>query len=759
MKNKIISSLFLLSGTFAFAQVGLNTADPKATLDIMAKNATGTSTTPEGLLIPRVDRQKAQSMTGVRTSTLIFVDNISTGSATGTAANIDNVGFYHFDGTRWIRLNFDPVLYAPVNLYNTDGTLEGNRIVSQSDKSLSFTATASNAFSVDGDTFSVDAKANRIGIGTITPAERVDVKGAVAFTGQAAVNKTGAGTIDYAFPTSSPQTRILSWGPDTATNGTISFWTGLGGAATSEKMRIHSDGSVGINTTAPKAKLDIIGSTFGVRNSATSGSWDNIWFDLKNAYAPSINASGAETGLQFKVGKNAVGTYGDENQVLTTVATMSPEGNMGIGTSSPANSAILELSATNKGFLPPRLTTAQRDALNPKPAGLMVYNVNTNCLEFWNSASWVSTCAVTAPPAGTVTTLNCAGATNNGTIVTGSNTSVTSVIPYTGGNGGTHGGQVVTSTGVTGLTATLSSGNFVNGTGTLTYTITGTPSSAGTANFAINIGGRTCSLSRSVTAAPGSVVNLNCGSATNNGTLSSGVAASNVSSVVPYTGGNGGTHSGQSVASTGVTGLTATLTAGSFANGAGNLTYAITGTPSTSGTANFAINIGGQSCILSRTVNAPAGTIVTLNCLGVIKNGDLQFGTAASGVSFEIPYTGGNGGSHSGQTITSTGVTGLTATLTAGNFANGAGSLIYTVTGTPSAAGTANFAINIGGRTCTISVGVLGACTAEGIYEYPADPKKYIRCIKIGGQFYRYIFTCPDGSTFNPSLKKCIITQ
>jgi uncharacterized protein (TIGR02145 family) len=98
-----------------------------------------------------------------------------------------------------------------------------------------------------------------------------------------------------------------------------------------------------------------------------------------------------------------------------------------------------------------------------------------------------------------------------------------------------------------------------------------------------------------------------------------------------------------------------------------------------------------------------AGSITALNCGSATNNGTLTQGTAASGVSSSVPYTGGNGGTHNGQTVTSTGVTGLTATLVAGTFANGAGSLTYNITGTPSASGTANFALNIGGQTCTLS--------------------------------------------------------
>lgn len=93
-------------------------------------------------------------------------------------------------------------------------------------------------------------------------------------------------------------------------------------------------GRVGIGNTAPAAKLDITGTTFGMKMAQGSGSWDNIWFNLTSSI-PSINVSGAESGLQFNVGANSVGTYGD-GQTLTTVATMLSNGNMGVGTTTPA---------------------------------------------------------------------------------------------------------------------------------------------------------------------------------------------------------------------------------------------------------------------------------------------------------------------------------------------------------------------------------------------------------------------------------------
>ncbi len=95
--------------------------------------------------------------------------------------------------------------------------------------------------------------------------------------------------------------------------------------------------------------------------------------------------------------------------------------------------------------------------------------------------------------------------------------------------------------------------------------------------------------------------------------------------------------------------------------------------------------------------------IASLSCGSPTHNGSLTAGTAASGVSTVIGYTGGDGSAYAGQSISSTGVTGLVATLSAGSFASGAGSVTYTITGTPSQGGTATFSVIIGGRSCSFS--------------------------------------------------------
>ncbi|MEK9603815.1 MAG: hypothetical protein VW127_05255 [Flavobacteriaceae bacterium] len=52
-------------------------------------------------------------------------------------------------------------------------------------------------------------------------------------------------------------------------------------------------------------------------------------------------------------------------------------------------SAILQLNSTTQGFLPPRMTTAQINAISNPTEGLMVYNTVSNSLALFNETNWV----------------------------------------------------------------------------------------------------------------------------------------------------------------------------------------------------------------------------------------------------------------------------------------------------------------------------------------------------------------------------------
>jgi len=102
------------------------------------------------------------------------------------------------------------------------------------------------------------------------------------------------------------------------------------------------------------------------------------------------------------------------------------------------------------------------------------------------------------------------------------------------------------------------------------------------------------------------------------------------------------------------------------------------------------------------------GNINSLECDSAAFSGQLLKDQSTIGANFKVPYSGGNGGTYNEQNVTSTGVSGLTATLKAGNFENGNGVLTYEVSGTPISSGVASFEINVGGKSCTIHQTVCG---------------------------------------------------
>ena len=59
--------------------------------------------------------------------------------------------------------------------------------------------------------------------------------------------------------------------------------------------------------------------------------------------------------------------------------------NVGIGTTTPNSSALLELYDTARGLLIPRLTTGQRDAIGNPAHALMIFNIETFCLEVYDA--------------------------------------------------------------------------------------------------------------------------------------------------------------------------------------------------------------------------------------------------------------------------------------------------------------------------------------------------------------------------------------
>ncbi|QLH54811.1 MAG: hypothetical protein CH6_4159 [Candidatus Kapaibacterium sp.] len=96
--------------------------------------------------------------------------------------------------------------------------------------------------------------------------------------------------------------------------------------------------------------------------------------------------------------------------------------NVGIGTTTPDNSAILELYSTSHGFLVPRLTTTQRNAISSPATGLLIYNLDNQRFEYYNGTQWV---AVVSSVATVPFNLIASGTNTTATMVVGSGASIT----------------------------------------------------------------------------------------------------------------------------------------------------------------------------------------------------------------------------------------------------------------------------------------------------------------------------------------------
>src|SRR5690554_3734319 len=73
---------------------------------------------------------------------------------------------------------------------------------------------------------------------------------------------------------------------------------------------------------------------------------------------------------------------------------LNAQDNVGIGTTTPEATAVLDVSANDKGMLVPRLTTAQRVGIASPAEGLLVYDVDNECFYYYKtSTNWESLCA------------------------------------------------------------------------------------------------------------------------------------------------------------------------------------------------------------------------------------------------------------------------------------------------------------------------------------------------------------------------------
>lgn len=245
--------------------------------------------------------------------------------------------------------------------------------------------------------FFVNVQAQNVGIGVSQPLIKIDAEqGSIFGTSKTQVgqhdilnrgNKVSFGTIDSIDVTEFAGMNIsVVPGTSSGNASQISFHTWEANTSFSRPvMTINGSGTIGINTifgANPDYRLHVIGSDNQFGNSGKKG----IRIETNS---PGMNALSIGNGSRVEI---------DDPTTAGGRFTVHENGNVGIGTAAPATSAKMDVSSTTQGFLPPRMTDLQRNAITNPVAGLIIYC--TNCLnsnstvpgevEVYNGVSWTN---------------------------------------------------------------------------------------------------------------------------------------------------------------------------------------------------------------------------------------------------------------------------------------------------------------------------------------------------------------------------------
>ena len=174
-----------------------------------------------------------------------------------------------------------------------------------------------------------------------------------------------------------------------------------------EAIRINSSQNVGIGTNAPDGRLHVHTATAGAVTALANA--DDLVVESSgdtgiSILSPDVNSSWVIFGspsdnigaifkwdysvLTYRIGTRTAGA----SMILesgngTDAVTISSTQNVGIGGTANAN-ALLDVQSTTKAFMPPRMTTTQKNAIASPTSGMVVYDSTLGKLAVYGAAAW-----------------------------------------------------------------------------------------------------------------------------------------------------------------------------------------------------------------------------------------------------------------------------------------------------------------------------------------------------------------------------------
>lgn len=224
----------------------------------------------------------------------------------------------------------------------------------------------------------IDSTGN-IGLGVLNPLVKFDVNGVGGI--KVSTTNNGTGTFDWVsgnFGAATGDRVVIGLNDGRATigahNNMLNSWASFG-------INVGG-GNVGVGTPSPATALHVKSNGSGaiLNLEGVSQSYMQFYPNGYNAGRKGWFGFGSDDTEMSIVNEKAGG-----NIVLLPGS----NAKVGIGTSLPENSALLDVNSSIKGFLPPRMTYSQRNAIANPADGLMVYQTDSSAgMYYYSRGFW-----------------------------------------------------------------------------------------------------------------------------------------------------------------------------------------------------------------------------------------------------------------------------------------------------------------------------------------------------------------------------------